>query len=332
MFSNLPSKVKWAFAVPFSIGITLGILVLGLSFMMFDQIVDPFSQVRQFVLIGFFLLYFVPASLIFLYLYRKTSKMWLALLAYLFPFLMELSVYLYFIFGFFPSSFLPNNDYRHFWGSPSYDLVKAINFDYLYTQSDNLTVNYQDTVSGMTPLLFAIRKKRYDQARLLLALGADPNKTDYHTHASPLLELCMDDDTVFSKKKEALFEALLDYKANVNYVNDNQSPLLALCSKNVRNLQVYKMLIDNNVNINTRFVQSDEYLHESYKENESALNMATYRGNYDVALFLIQNGADTTMYGEWIKDVLRIQIRSSNSKDKDKATALLKLLQKNEKN
>ena len=326
MFSNIPSKVKWTFAVPFSIGITLGILVLGLSFMMFDQIVEPFNQVRLFVLIGFFLLYFVPSSLLFLYLYRKTSKMWIALLAYLFPFVMELLVYLYFMIGFFPASFLPDNDYRHFRGSPSYDLVQAIYFDYPYIPSDTISLNYQDTVSSMTPLLFAIRKKRYDHARMLLALGADPNKTDYHTHTSLLLELCMDDDIVFSNKKLALFESLLHQKADVNYVCDNQSPLLALCSKNVRNLNVYKLLIDNNVNINARFVQNDEYLHESYKENETALNMATYRGNYDVALFFIQNGADTTMYGEWIKDVLRIQIRSSNTKDKDKAEALLKLL------
>ncbi|MBO4754748.1 MAG: ankyrin repeat domain-containing protein [Bacteroidales bacterium] len=327
MFLNMPTKVKWAFALPFFLGITLGLVVLGLSVMIFDQDVD-FHRVRLFCLVGFFLLYFVPASLLFLYLYHKTSKWSIALLAYFFPFLMEFLVYLYFMVGFFPAHFLPANDFRHFRGSPSFDIVTAIHFDFPFSPSDTVSLNYQDTVSGMTPLLFAIRNGKYEQARRLVLYGADPNISDLHTHKSPLLELCsINGDTLIPPEKVALIEALLDHKADANYSVCNQSPLFALCASDVRNPVIYDLLIDHGADVNAQFVQNDEYLHECYKENETALNMAIYRGNYDIALHLLQRGADTTMYGEWMKDVIRIKIQDANTKGKEKAIMFLKQLE-----
>lgn len=298
--------IKLSFQITLIFGMTLGSLCLIASVMLFDSGTYSFEKFKSAVLVGPFFFYFVIADIIFYILYKGKKKFKQAFLAFLLPFILETIVYGWLIFGPLPGSVLPPNDYRHFYGTQAYELVSAIEHQKEIEEIDIQGVNYQDSITGMTPLLFCIRNEYYEDAISLVKMGADPNTCCTRTLYSPLLELCceINGDTTVSVVKNQLIKHLIDYGANINYCISNTTPLMGLCSSKNTELSVFKYMLKHGADLNIKFVQEDEYLHDCYKENEMALNMALYREKYEVVALFLDNSPDTTDYGSWLANTM----------------------------
>jgi len=74
----------------------------------------------------------------------------------------------------------PITDIRIFAGTPAWQLAQAVNRENTRTiariaQSNPELLDYQDPYYGITPLIWAVGRFRYDSARALLEAGADPD-------------------------------------------------------------------------------------------------------------------------------------------------------------
>lgn len=315
--SNIQEKTKYAsviFKITILVGLVIGIIWLGVSFMIFDHIDNLYVQLRSFVQVGPIFLYLIPTSFLFRSIYRKSNNMVLSLTAFILPFVLGFGTIMYYDNGPMPTSILPNTDFRHFAGTPAFSLVCSINYDHSIKDDSRLSLNYVEDISGMSPLIFSIRNKKYNAAIELLELGADPNVVDSHNGISPLLELCInyDENKESARVKDRLIELLLEKNADVNCCINNTSPLFALCRSKYADVELISLLISRGANTNQLFIQSDPYLHECYKENESALNIAVYQERYDVALLLLENGADPTNYEDWMLDIIKRKTQNIN--------------------
>ena len=313
------------------IGSLIGsIFFFGMAFMIFDEGNYSFYGLKAAFQIGLFFPSLVVADLLFRGLMKRKIHLSIALCSFVLPIVLEGLISFYFDRGYIPAKYLPEDDYRYFWGTPAYPLVRDI------AQGKDANpvlsreaIDYQDTVSGMTPLLYCIRNQYYDKAIKLLERGASPNIVNSRTGNSPLTELCISYvyETTGEKEKKRLLEVLLDRGADVNYVHDGQWPLLISCSQWPLDMDWCKQLINKGANLNIKNIQEDEYLHECYKENESALNSAVYHGNFELAMTMIQLGADTTGYRDWMIDIMSSKY-NANLENDSAAQALYGYLKK----
>jgi len=290
----------------------------GVAVMIFDEGKYTFEGIRYASLIALPFPCLLLSLLLFSALMKKTNRWQVVMWAWLLPFAVEGFAYYYFDYGYFPPDYLPENDSRHFMGTPAYSLVRDIEDGKGVSTEYLSTIDYQDSVSGMTPLLFCIRKGYYDEAVELLENEASPNIVDCNRRTSPLIELCQShlSDSAKSLNKRRLLDALLDKGADVNYMVECKWPLMIMASIRNTDIAWCNQLIKSGANLNLRVKRQDDYLHECYKENESALNMAVYQGNFELAMIMIHQGADTTGYRDWMFDI--VQSRYKKELDKDK--------------
>ncbi|MDQ1097184.1 MULTISPECIES: ankyrin repeat domain-containing protein [Chryseobacterium] len=206
-------------------------------------------------------------------------------------------------------------DYRLFQDTPAWNLAKAVWGDDVDRIDEEVKknpqiINYQEKKYGNTLLNLSIYNDNYKGFKELLKLGANPNIADLMHCSSPLITACesFDDKTKY-------VEELIRYKAEVNFIEcdegkqeqkTNRTPLI--CASFTGNLRTVKTLIRNGAKIN--FTNN--------KQAGSALGIATLSRNYDIVLYLLQQGADCRMvlykkYGndnseisiymkEWIND------------------------------
>ncbi|WP_082632631.1 ankyrin repeat domain-containing protein [Chryseobacterium sp. IHB B 17019] len=179
-------------------------------------------------------------------------------------------------------------DYRLFQDTPAWELTKAVWDDDVDKIDEEVKknpriLNYQETLYGKTLLHLSSYNNNYKAFKELLRLGANPNIADSLHCTTPLIEIALSFD---DKTKYA--EELIKYKANVNYVECNSgkeeqktyaTPLIAASNRN--NLELVKLLIGNGANINY-----------TNPNGEDALSAAALFKNYDVVLYLLQQGAN----------------------------------------
>ncbi len=159
--------------------------------------------------------------------------------------------------------------------------------------------------NGDTPLAFAIKNKKNDLAKKLIAHNASIN-TQNKQGRTPLLEGIMNDNI-----EGALL--LLQHNANPNLADNNSDTPLAFAIKNKKN-DLAKKLIAHNASINTQNKQGKTPLFEGIMNNntegallllqhnadpnlanyqgEAPLNAALNRKQFQVADKLIQQGAN----------------------------------------
>lgn len=181
-------------------------------------------------------------------------------------------------------------DYRLFQGTPAWELAKAVwdndveKIDEEVKKNPSI-LNYQEKTYGKTLLHLSIYNDNYKGFKELLKLGANPNIADFLYCSTPLIAACgnFDDKTKY-------VEELIKYKADVNYVEcskgkekqkTNRTPLI--CASFTGNLDIVKLLVGNGAKIDYITIR---------KELGSALGVASSVGNYNVVLYLLQQGAD----------------------------------------
>lgn len=167
--------------------------------------------------------------------------------------------------------------------TPAWALAKAVyeqdtaRIHKICTKKKSL-LSFREELFGMTLLEWAVLNNRYFSARALLLEGADPNARSSPI-CTPFLEA--------AEKKETsnYLKLLLKFDGRVNDVcanSDYDVTPLKLASTSY--LESVKILVAAGANIN---FNTDGY--------STALSWAMIAGKLDIALYLIENGADYTL-------------------------------------
>ncbi len=179
---------------------------------------------------------------------------------------------------------LTPGDYRLFQETPVWPLAKAAydkdlsSIKMILSKNPELA-NVQDSIYGNTILMMAIINQDYKLFELLIDNGANVNYHNTYGGQSPLIEACSykQYDSKFAKE-------LVARGANVNDTTNitsqaQLSPLMAAARSG--NTTVVEFLIKNGADINYK-----------NKLGSTSLGEAILTQKYDVALILLNNGAD----------------------------------------
>lgn len=204
---------------------------------------------------------------------------------------------------------LLGNDYRLFQDTPAWNLAKAVedeNTELIkkIIKEGKVDVNYQEPRFGKPLIMLAVINEQYASCKVLLELGANPNLHDKNDGSNAMIEAAQIDNSNVDKMK--FMGLLLKFKGDPNSVEvgprrvgntTRNSVLIAAVNadESYSSLPIVKLLVKAGANIN----YENEF-------GQTALNEAILLEIYDVALFLLQNGAD---YNQVIID------RSQFSKD-----------------
>ena len=181
---------------------------------------------------------------------------------------------------------LAGYDYRLFQSTPAWDLAKAVQDGDVakireIRNSNPELINYQESKYGETLLMLTIFNRNYKSFQALLENGADVNIYDKFNGSSAIIKASSRNDVKYIK-------LLVEYGANVNDIQVGKrrpdcsvrwTPLIA--ASRAGNFEVVKYLVENGADIN---------YHNEY--NETALSESVIQDNYDIAYFLLKNGAN----------------------------------------
>lgn len=175
-------------------------------------------------------------------------------------------------------------DYRLFQGTPVWTLAKSAYNDDMAAVKKILAenpdlANVQDSVYGNTLLIMAIINQDYDLFRLLIDNGAEINYHNKYGGESPLIVACS------SRENNPIF--VKDLVENGACVNDTTrslpmaqaSPLMVAAG--CGNISIVRYLLEHGADINSK-----------NNFGMTVLGESIYTGEYDVALVLLNNGAD----------------------------------------
>ncbi len=179
-------------------------------------------------------------------------------------------------------------DYKLFQDTPAWNLAKAVWDDDINRIDEEVKkhpqiINYQEEKYGKTLLHLSVYNGNYKAFKELLKLGANPNIADSSHCTTPLIQVAQSSEDKLKYAKE-----LIKYKADVNYIEcnngreqqkTNNTALIAASGQN--NLELVKLLIKNKADINY-----------SNPNHEDALSAAVLFKNYEIVLYLLQQGAD----------------------------------------
>jgi len=129
---------------------------------------------------------------------------------------------------------------------------------------------------GKTPLMTALHNHRYQSARLLLDMGADPDIID--NNGQTALHLVALDKRTEHEANINIIETLINHKASMNLVDSSGQTPLMKAIKNMHNIIVNELL-GCGANHNTG--------HNSFPP----LHLASKRGNNDAIRLLMSHGA-----------------------------------------
>ena len=194
------------------------------------------------------------------------------------------------------TSKLTADDYRLFLDTPIWELAKAVRDENVeeiqrLVKVKKVDMNYQDPKYGQTLLILAVMKHHYNSFKVLLELGADPNKHNTYNGSSAIIEAAGIEK--FEGDNTQFLKLLLTHGANPNDEEigirqegntTRNTPLMKACSdvyEGVSPIGKVKMLVEAGANINYR----NEY-------KSFALSLALLEHHYDVVLFLISKGAE----------------------------------------
>lgn len=184
---------------------------------------------------------------------------------------------------------LIGNDYRIFQSTPVWELAKAvqdedtIKIEQIVSQKKDL-IDYPSPKFGSTLLSLAVSNDQYNSVKKLLRLGADPNKHDNYEGCTPIIDACLNSNP-------KILKLLLDYggdpnsTANAPLENDSllhQERTFALRKAASFDIEYVKLLVEAGADVN----KTDSLY------NEGALETAIIQDNFDIALYLLNHGAD----------------------------------------
>ena len=192
---------------------------------------------------------------------------------------------------------LMGNDYRLFQSTPAWTLARAVEAGDVKKIKEEVlqkkvSIDYQESRFGQTLLMLAITNSKYESVKTLLELGANPNLHDTFKGETPIIVAADNDDPKYLK-------LLLDYKGDPNSIENvfsgpkkrinsmRESALTTAISPSImgkKNLEKVKILVEAGADI-----------HYTKKGIiQTAFGQALMSEQMDVALYLIEKGADYT--------------------------------------
>jgi ankyrin repeat protein len=191
---------------------------------------------------------------------------------------------------------LLGTDYRLFRDTPVWKLAEAVSDQDLdqiekLVKKDKYDLNFKELKYGKTLLMLATLNEQFKSFKKLLELGADPNIHDNYDGSSAMISAAAingdrDDNTKFLR-------LIVKFNGNVNDVeegkrrNDNLSRMTPLMvasgciNKIVSPLKKVEFLVKEGADVN----YTSEF-------SQTALGQALLCNNYDVVIYLLNNGAD----------------------------------------
>jgi ankyrin repeat protein len=227
-------------------------------------------------------------------------------------------------------------DFRIFQQTSAWELAKAVEDEDIELIKDivtntNVDINTTDPKYGNSLLMMSARRNKFESFKTLISLGANIDIHNDYDSISVIHIVCKNiriKDQI--KYLDILIEKGVDVNDRSNVKNIN-TPLLIECSNAYRGksaLKVVKYLVQNGANIN--YINEDNYF---------ALRSSIVFNNYDVAIYLIKNGArydipfrlaDGKIRNEndYIMDVLTSSYHKLDSKDYQEKMMLVDYLEK----
>jgi ankyrin repeat protein len=154
---------------------------------------------------------------------------------------------------------------------------------------------------GSLPLTTAIRKRNIPLIKLLLELGADPNKTE--DYAPILWALFKNEDNENETTRIAIANLLLDYKADVNVVRDSSTPLnVPIFFESSEKITLIARLLAAGADANMPDDEGSTPLMKAVYKYGNIDNNEGKRSALEVIELLLKNGAKTEVLengGEW---------------------------------
>jgi hypothetical protein len=191
---------------------------------------------------------------------------------------------------------LMGNDYRLFQSTPAWTLAKAVEAGDVKKIKEEVlqkkvSIDYQESRFGQTLLMLAIFNSEYDSAKTLLELGANPNLHATFKGKTSVIVAAGNADPKYLK-------LLLDYKGDPNSIenvfsgpkkriNSERNSALTACISAIdgkNELEKVKLLVEAGADIN--------YTKKGIIQTVFA--EALMLGKMDVAMYLIEKGADYT--------------------------------------
>lgn len=191
---------------------------------------------------------------------------------------------------------LMGNDYRLFQSTPAWTLAKAVEVGDVKKIKEEVlqkkvSIDYQESRFGQTLLMLAIFNGEYDSVKTLLELGANPNLHDTFKGKTSVIVAAGNADPRYLK-------LLLDYKGDPNSIenvfsgpkkriNSERNSALTACISAIEGkneLEKIKLLVEAGADIN--------YAKKGIIQ--TVLAEALMLGKMDVAMYLIEKGADYT--------------------------------------
>lgn len=275
-----------------------------------------YEGLKYALFIGLFCPSIVIADLVFFLLMKRYNKYSIGLWAFTIPFIVPIFIFDYLHNGNLSIQELPPNDYRFFRDTPAFPLVRQITKDEAIGLYDQEILDCRDANGDMTPLIFCIRNSHYDKAVDLLSMGADANKLDGQTRmSSPLWSLCASYYDNYSATKRILLESLLDHGADTNYNCDGKTPLMLLTTYAEAEVKDIELLLKYGADVKYKDYYQNSVAHLN------ALNQSIDIGRYDIALLLIEQGADTIGCRDWMLEKIsnnNKQLKNNNSEYKER--------------
>jgi ankyrin repeat protein len=190
---------------------------------------------------------------------------------------------------------LIDNDYRLFQNTPAWTLAKAVEAGDVKKIKEEIlqkkvSVDYQESRFGQTLLMLAIFNNEYDSAKILLELGANPNLHATFKGKTSVIVAADNDDPKYLK-------LLLNYRGDPNSIenvfsgpkkriaSERNSALTTAIVPSImgkKNLEKVKLLVEAGADIN--------YTKKGIIQ--TALAEALIQEQMDIALYLIEKGAD----------------------------------------
>lgn len=180
---------------------------------------------------------------------------------------------------------LPPNDYRLFWGTPAWDLAKAVDDGdeeaiFNIAKANPKILNTLEPIYGYSLLHLSIMNDNLKSFHALINCKADVNIHGDIMGHTPLWTACN-----YSGRNIECARTLIEAGADVNYVNSNlenghyYTPLMIACRMGF--YDAVKLLVAKGANVNY-----------TTKKGNNAFNESIIGHRYKIAYFLLEHGAD----------------------------------------
>lgn len=227
-------------------------------------------------------------------------------------------------------------DFRIFQQTSAWELAKAVEDEDIELIKDivnhtNVDINTTDPKYGNTLLMMSARRNKFESFKTLISLGANIHIHNAYDSISVIHIVC---ENVPIESQLDYLKILIKNDIDLNDQSNDENrntPLMIACKEAYRGksaLKVVKYLVQNGAKIN--YINEDNYF---------ALKSCIVFNNYDVAIYLLKNGAkfDIPFYladgkirneNDYIMDVLAYSFHKLDSKDYQEKMMLVDYLEK----